>query len=246
MSRTIYSFYLFIFLWLPLFSIDILVRTPEGFNFLVDAEPTETIESIQSRIDACLNKDFIEIETAEYCIEDCFTNQANEVTEFWMDFTFNLFKKNPTVTVQRIYEIPLAQNHRDDITFVVKTLANKSIPTILKTKSALDAAGVRLKPVHPFRFLECIFCDEELKVGIRNIKKRGWIWGDFFSGLVGSLNEEYARNNLNEEYITDFAANLKINPNLIVNVIQAKQWEKLVEILIVNVPRSGNAGRYDM
>lgn len=231
----------------PLFCIDILVHTPEGMNFIVDMQPNDTFEELQDHINSCLNRDFSEPCYEEnYCLEECLT--ANQpVAEFWMDFAlFNLFKREPVVSVQRNYCVPLSQSNRDDITYVVRTLANKSIATILKSKSALDAAGVRLKPVHPFRFLECIFTDEELKVGIRNIKKRGWIWGDFMGGLVGSLNEESAKNNLPDEFIFDFARTVGIDGNLIINEIHTRQWDRLVEILIANVPRAGGSGRYDM
>lgn len=243
-----YSLLLLLTTCFSLFSIDILVHTPEGMNFIVDMQPNDTFEELQNQINSCMNREFSESCYEEnYCLNECLTANSKPVTEFWMDFAlFNLFKKEPVVFVQRTYTVPLSQSNRDDITFVVKTLANKSIATILKSKSALDSAGVRLKPVHPFRFLMCIFTDEELKVGIRNIKKRGWIWGDFMSGLIGSLNDEFAINNLPDEYIFDFARTIGIDGNLIINEIHSKQWDRLVDILIANVPRASGSGRYDM
>jgi len=63
--------------------------------------------------------------------------------------------------------------------------------SIAIAKGDLVAAGDRIDHVHPLRFLEAVFTDEELKVGIRNIRGKGWVWNHFVGGLKDSLSTEF-------------------------------------------------------
>ncbi|MCB1181278.1 MAG: hypothetical protein KDK55_04575 [Chlamydiia bacterium] len=145
----------------------------------------------------------------------------------------------------RDYYAPLNSTERSDIHYIITSLANRSLASILFHKSELEAAGDRIDHVHPLRFLECVFTTEEYKVGIRNIRGRGWIWGDFIGGIKSSLGVEADIDNLTHEMIYDFATTVQIKPGLILPEIQNRNWDKFVDLLIMHIPRKGDGNRYD-
>lgn len=187
--------------------------------------------------------------TASPCASTAF---QRDIGAFRLELAVNKGKiiaksaKNPDEP-PRDYFNSLSQADRDDIGYIVVTLANNSLFKILGHKSSLESAGDRVEHVHPFKFLETIFTNEELKVGIRNIQnKGGWVWSDFLEGITDSLTKEAAVDNLKEEYVKDFAKNVKIDQKLISPSLKKRDWKKFVQVLIDNVPREGNPNRYDM
>jgi len=145
----------------------------------------------------------------------------------------------------RDYNATLTQVEIDSISYIVNTLAFRSLVSILKCKGELEAAGDRVDQVHPLRFLEVIFTSEQLKAGIRSIRGRGWIWGDFLAGFKNSLATESQIGNMTKAQINDFAAKVGINPNIITPSIEARNWDQLMDSLITQIPRRGNHDRYD-
>ena len=117
--------------------------------------------------------------------------------------------------VFRDYTFAASENEMKDIHFILSSLANKTLPKLLKLKPTLERAGDRIDHLHPLRFLEYVFTDEELKVAVRNIKDRSFVWGDFFGGLKSSLQEETDRNNLSDEMIGEFCLNVNIEIDLV-------------------------------
>lgn len=144
----------------------------------------------------------------------------------------------------RDYSCGVTANEKENIHFIVKTLADKSLIVIAKERYSLEAAGDRIDHVHPLNFLLVIFSDEEMKVAIRNIRGKGWVWSNFLGGLKDTLNAESQIKNI-LPYVNDFAAKLNIDPNLILPAIQSKNWDLLVDQLIHYIPRSGDSNRYD-
>lgn len=134
----------------------------------------------------------------------------------------------------------------EKIHFILKTLATKSLTSLLKYRSDLKRAGEIIDTVHPLQFLLVIFTDEELKVYIHNIKKRGkWVWKEFIKGLKKSLQDEFRQSNLTPEMVEDFAGQLQLPLYLIEELIAQGRWEEFVKVLIIEIPREGDSGRYD-
>jgi hypothetical protein len=153
-------------------------------------------------------------------------------------------KSNPN---PRNYDVKVSSKERDDIFYIVTTLGRSSLKKLLSAKSSLKKAGTRVDHIHPLRFLECLFSDEEMKVGILQIRERGgWIGKEFFSGLYDSLSAESNLQNLKPQYIADFAAHLKVDNELVTKLITDRDWKGLINTLIEILPRSGNPNRYDM
>lgn len=146
----------------------------------------------------------------------------------------------------RNYFAQLSQKEKDDIRFILTTLANNSVVKIATYRSSLKKAGDRVDHIHPFRFLQCIFTNEDLKVCIRNIQGKSWVWGEFLEGITSSLREETQKNNLRPEYLVDFATILGIDVDAVYQSYLNNQWEEMVNILINIVPRTGITDRYDI
>ena len=193
------------------------------------------------------------IDNLSYYLDECDSSHyQGEIPNFRLELSVNKGKiiaksvKNPDEPPRDYYN-SLTKADKEDIGYIVRTLANNNLIKILGHKSALETAGDRVGHVHPLKFLETIFTDEELKVGIRNIQnKGGWVWSDFLDGISNSLTKEASVDNLQEEYIKDFVKNIKIDQKLLKTVLKKQDWKKFVDILIYNVPREGNPDRYDM
>ena len=144
----------------------------------------------------------------------------------------------------RSFEAGITQANAADITYILRTLANSSLPRIKAEESSLKKAGQRIDDIHPLHFLGYIFSNEELKVCARNIKGRSWVWKGFLNGSVVTLTEEQGKNNV-LPHLNEFAARVNIDANLILPSLQAGRWEKFVTTLIDAVPRESGGNRYD-
>ncbi|MBS0624082.1 MAG: hypothetical protein JSS62_05615 [Verrucomicrobia bacterium] len=145
----------------------------------------------------------------------------------------------------RDYRRPVSQEEQHDIHFIVTTLANRSLVAIGFSKAELEKAGARVDHVHPLRLLIAIFTDEELKVGIRNMRGKGWVWNQFIGNLKYVLNSEKSLGNVTDEYICDFAQTVGISADLLFPYVDVNNWEGMVDSLITYIPRKGDHQRYD-
>lgn len=148
----------------------------------------------------------------------------------------------------RNYDIPVDPKEKKDLAFILNTLARSSLIHIAssKVRASLNKAGDRIDHLHPLRFLMTIFTSEELKADISVVRNRSWVGSRFYEGIETSLQEESGKNNLLPYQIADFARNVGISVDLITPSIQAKRWKEFVNILVDNIPRQGDTGRYDM
>lgn len=144
----------------------------------------------------------------------------------------------------RNYMAGVSPSEASDITFIVKTLANSSLPKIKTAESSLKKAGDRIDHVHPLQFLLSVFLNEELKVAVRNLQGRAWVWDDFRDGITQTLAEENSKNNI-LPYLQDFAFKIRVDVNILLPLQQAGRWEKFVTTLIDVVPRADGSGRHD-
>lgn len=145
----------------------------------------------------------------------------------------------------RDYYAPLTVAEKEDLTYILKTLANSSLIKIKSCEGDIKKAGDRIDNLHPFQFLAAIFMDEELKVYVRNIYGRSWVWKGFLNGVTTSLTRESSIDNV-LTYTKDFANRVGVSYDKIYSLLKQSQWEKLVDVLIKDVPRGGDSGRYDM
>ena len=145
----------------------------------------------------------------------------------------------------RDYARGFSQQELTDVQFIVRTLADKSLVTIAKERYSLEAAGDRIEDLHPLNFLLAVFTDEEMKVAVRNIRGKGWVWSNFYGGIKQSLVTESEINNV-LPHLEDFADKLSIDIQLLVPSVRSRNWDLLMDQLIKHVPRKGDGGRYDV
>lgn len=145
----------------------------------------------------------------------------------------------------RDYYAPLKDTEIADIRYIVTTLAKDSLLKLKGKESSIKKVGSRLDHLHPFKFLYCIFADEELKVGVRNVHGRSWVGSGFLEGITSSLKKEHALGNV-LPHAEEFAKSLNFDVNAILPALEAMQWEKVVDVLIKVIPRNGDSSRYNM
>lgn len=209
---------------------------------LIEVIPEETIESLSQRLDKDVGVDLEE--QLVFLVKDL--SEDNRGQYYLVTADDDLYQRESSLSPYRAYENTLTPQERATISDIVLTLANTSYPKLLLKKGELDRKGAQIDHVHPLRHLACIFTDEQLKAGIRNIREKKLVWRSYVNGLGSSLTEESQRDNLKEGYILDFAQMVGINPSLIWPLINERRWRDFIEVLIDSIPRKGNPRRYDM
>jgi hypothetical protein len=211
---------------------EILVVPESGDSFVVDVDPDASYPETMEEIHAYL----IGI------------NEADPQDEVSLSYMMGL----PVVAVNkaskkggRNYGSPVTSAEKKEIRYIITSLAKYNWIQLAKEESSLKKAGDKINNVHPFRFLQCIFTDEELKSAIYVVRNKSLVWSDYFNGLKKSMNEEFDVNNL-IQFTPDFANNVGVNVNSILPSVQSRQWAALVDTLINTIPRQGNPSRYDM
>lgn len=179
---------------------------------------------------------------------DATVDELRVLAELKSQEPFFMYGESPTAQsyTPRSFEQGLSARDEADIRYIVTTLSDVSTPRLLFFKSSLDDAGDRIHHVHPLNFLGLIFSDTELRVKVRNIKAKSWVWKTFMSGLKTSLNEEYAKQNLLPEYYASFSERVGIDQRKIDDAAQNARWDDMVNILIKFVTRQSGADRYKM
>lgn len=144
------------------------------------------------------------------------------------------------VVVIRDFHAVLTKQQKEDIGFVVSTLAWDSWTAIAGKNSALNTAKEHIENVHPLIFLEVIFSNDKLIAGIAAIKERNvpMVKKTFFKRLIGSLQQEDQRKNL-LPFVDEFAERLNISKKKILPALESKNYTGFVDLLIELKPREG-------
>lgn len=238
-SLVIFSLIAAILLQSPAFTEEIVWKSPSGDLSVMDVQPTDSFEEVVNLI-----KNQIEIENAQNDIQFQNANQG----EYLLVFLGAPTEKaaNKVKSPFRDYYQPLTAGEIKDIEYIISTLGLASLIKIAKEESSLNKAGDRVVHVHPLQFLKVVFTSEKLKASIYNMQNRGWVWGKFFDGIKRSLEDESNRGNMDNLFVLNFASHVKIDPALITNLIEQRQWKEFINTLITKIPRDGNTERYDM
>lgn len=203
---------------------EVLVRMPSGENLSLEVDSSELFVDVMKRIEAQIQSENVESNTS-----------------FVIDF-------HTLATVQpgsRNYNAAVSASEKDDLRYIVTTLATASWPSLLAKKSSLKKAGDRIDHLHPLRFLRTVFNDEELNGCLHVIRDRSKVWKEFYSGLSDTLEKEASANNITDTMVADFAKSVKVNVKLISKPIKDHNWDGFIEILMEQIPRGGDPDRYD-
>lgn len=145
----------------------------------------------------------------------------------------------------RNYHVQPSHQDREDIRFIVLTLANRSVLGIAKDKDLLESAGDRIDHIHPLNFLSYIFSEDELKVSVKNIRGKGWLWTNFIDGIVQTFHTESRIGNVTDKMLIEFATKLSVSHAQVVSFSREGRWEAMVDYLLTHVSRDEDGSRYD-
>jgi hypothetical protein len=209
---------------------EVVITPSQGESFVLDIDPELSFFDVVENMDQYLN-----VDEAEKDLSISYT----------LGFPHVYGKKGGSKKTVRNYMEPTSPSEKENIRYIVRSLARYNWMQLAKEESSLKKAGDKINHLHPYRFLGAIFTDEELKAGVYVIRNRSLVWGDYFDGVRRSLTEEMDNNNL-LQFTPDFANLIGVDINAIYPLIQTRQWAAFVDYIINNVPRNGDPGRYDM
>lgn len=215
-------------------SHEMIINTPEDV-LILDIAPTESLESIEQKL-ALLG-----VDSLDECVIEFTSNRRKP----WSPQTART--QGGYLGYPRNYSAEPTDVEKAHIHFIVTTLANRSLISLAFVQEELEARGDYIDHLHPFKFLQTVFTSEELKVGIKNICGKGWVWNRFIGGLKASLSTENSIGNITDEHIVDFCQKIGIHHNLILPVIRSSppDWDEFFHLLIKHVPRNDDGDRYD-
>ncbi len=225
---------------LQLVADEVLVTLSQGDHFIIDVEPTTPFLEVMSQIKSYL----VDPQT------DPEDNLAQSEEAFEISFSSSsgvpgFIARKSKQRQQRNYGAMVSPSEKENIRFIIRSLAKHNWSQLAKEESSLKKAGDKINHIHPLRFLQCVFTDEELKVGLFVIRNKSLVWSQYYDGLKKSLNDESDLNNL-LQFAPDFANNIGVNLNVVMPYVQTRQWSGLIDVLINSIPRQGNPDRYDM
>lgn len=148
---------------------------------------------------------------------------------------------------RRDYNILPTEQDKQNIKYIVKTLSTTSLLKLKGQEGALKKVGDRIDHVHPLRFLEVLFSNEEMKAYAHAVRGRTFfVWGEFFGGLKNSLQEESVRGNMTDAQIAQFSKNVGVPVASVQGLIKNRQWQQLYDTLLKQLPRKGNTKKFNM
>lgn len=212
---------------LPLSGQEVIILSPDGQPIVIEVDQNDRF-----------------LDTV-----DMLRNYFATDSEYLVDF------KTPSASVgkaigakiaPRNYNAKPTSKEMEDIRYIMTTLGMGSLIKIAKESSSLKKAGKRVEHIHPLKFLQIVFSNEEYKACMHALVGRTWVWSEFWDGMRDSFETESNRDNMKPEIIYDFSSKVGINPDSITPSINKKQWNQLIDILIAKIPRNINAGRYEM
>ncbi len=226
---------------------EVTVKWSGGAPFLVEMGDKDSPDQVKRRIEKVTGTP---IARQQLMVggEPWGTGVPNAVV-FQLEGDLNAFHKKSARNADetRDFSAKLTKKEKKHIKFIVTNLADTDPISLLQIKDKMLKAGKKIDHVHPLRFLEAVFTDGKMKVGIRNIKRRiTWIKDEFFDGLIESLDHEFKLNNLTDPMVHQFAGIVKVAPAKILPAIHQKRWMHFIDILIQEIPPDGDPDRYDM
>jgi hypothetical protein len=215
---------------------EVVIMTPSGNSLTLEIDPSTSFNDILQEVEAQL-----------YEIDDPLLYE--HARPILIDFSGSVTPCKATYkgqSIPRNFAVQVTQEEKKLMRKLLTSMAKNTWAELLSNSSSMNKIGDKIDHIHPLRFLQAIFSDEELKGCLHSIKDRSLIWKKFFSGVSESLEEEANRNNMRPEFINEFASSLNLNPSLVKDSIEKKKWKEFLDILFKYLPRGGDPERHDM
>lgn len=120
---------------------------------------------------------------------------------------------------------------KSNIFEIITTMAEHGKLALLLKQSYLKNLGAQINHVHPLKFLSTIFTNPCLKTRMEPIFDDYFKRNGFMDGLGPSLTREADKGKL-DQYLNDFASEVKIPPDRLRKFFQNRDWESLVRYLM--------------
>ena len=141
---------------ISIFAEPLVLENSTGDNFVVDINLEDSFSTVLKEIaNSALYSEALAV---------------NSDPEAYLGYNMNVrsngaisvqtLAKKQTTSVPRDYWANPSQQEVNDITYIVRTLANESLLKIKKEESSLKRTGDRVDHLHPFQFLLVIFTNE--------------------------------------------------------------------------------------
>ena len=182
-------------------AIEVLVWADESEPIVLEMEAHGTLSELDEQLAAVSNGDESWMLVATRCCSP-YPRMGYGISDQGENYGRNVAEG------ARDYYRPVTQEEKSYIAYIVKTLSDKNEAALLFCKGSIEAAGKKIDHIHPLKFLEVIFTDEELKTKVRNIRKKSFVWKSFRDGTADSFKDEQRVDNVHEEYLVSFVQSL--------------------------------------
>lgn len=126
----------------------------------------------------------------------------------------------------------ITDHQKGMIDHLLTNLAEKSKVVLLWQQGKMEKLGKQINAVvHPMRFLGTVFTDHKLIWCMRQIRKDYWKMKKFIEGFSLRMKHEADDKNL-VKYIPGFAAAVNADEDKITDLIEKRDYEKLVIFLL--------------
>lgn len=211
----------------------------ESCDFQIEVSSEKTLNEIREELRLLLQNSAL---PRKMLLEIDLNEPEAEQTSALLCWDRDLKHHGEPLASPRVYAEKLTDAERADIREIVTFLANHSILGIIDDTDRLEAIGDRIDHIHPLNFLSYVFSDEELKVGIRNIRGKMFVWKPFIGPIKESLGSEASIGNITEGHIRDFTGKLKLDMKIIYSLVVQRNWDEFIDKLLA-IPRKGGHDR---
>jgi hypothetical protein len=144
------------------------------------------------------------------------------------------------VSAQPSYaELAIPDEESQIIYRIIDLLGSRNEIVLGFKRSKMKKLGQEVQHVHPFVFLQTIFCDPHLKESMQKVldswmsfKWDGFMHGDGeVPGFIHKCEKEHQRGNL-LPYVEAFSQKVGADPSIVRDFVEKREWEDLVKYLI--------------
>lgn len=118
----------------------------------------------------------------------------------------------------------LSSSEKKDLSYLIHTLAEKSLPALFFCRSNLEKAGNRLDHLHPLRFISAIYTDPKLLTAVRTVSKRSMVWPEWVSGMAESFVSAHKGDNMHVDIQIAFCEELGIAYETLQPYFSKQDW----------------------
>ena len=144
----------------------------------------------------------------------------------------SLIKVSPYSEVDVPYaELKCSDEDRAKIIDLVRSIAETGYLTLLIKHNHYRSIEAQINHVHPFKFASVAFSTPQLRGYVMTVFEDSFKRAEFVGKMGAGLTREADKGKL-EQYLSPFAKEMGVLPDLLRPYIQSKDWEGFIRCLI--------------